>query len=77
MRISETQQSREEIMQILQDEIYAFGDVKLLAVRCGLSSGTIYSIRSGRTSWPRWITFKCLIDVLDLRLTLSRYKKGN
>ena len=67
------QQTREEMMDVLIDAISNYpGTYKMLSVRTGLSVGCIGSIVRGKTVWPRWNTFNTLIDVLQLRLTLSK-----
>ena len=60
----------EAVMNIIRTEIYA-SDIELLAVRVGVSKSCLFSIRSGRTKWPRHATFFALIDALDLELYLK------
>lgn len=67
------QQTREEMMNLMRDALYDFGDMELLSNRTGLSMGTLYAIRRGKTKWPRWTTFETLMEPLGLRLELRRY----
>lgn len=67
------QQTREELMDVVIQAISDYqGTYKMLSTRTGLSVGCIGSIVRGKTVWPRWNTFDTLIDVLQLRLTLSK-----
>lgn len=61
----------EEVMVVLRDQLYSY-DLKLLAVRVGVSVRCLQAIRSGRTRWPRPTTFFSLIDVLGFELILRR-----
>lgn len=67
------QQSREEIMNVFRDALYAFGDMKALASRTGLSVTCLSNIRSGRTKWPRWITLEILMLILNIRMTVKQF----
>lgn len=67
------QQSRDEIMGIIRDALYRFGDMQMLAIRTGLSKSCLHNIRSGRTIWPRWNTLETIMIPLNLRLTLRQY----
>lgn len=69
----EDQQTREEMMDILIQAISDYpGTYKMLSIRTGLSTGCIGSIATGKTVWPRWSTFEILLDVLKLKMTISK-----
>jgi len=72
LRHAPEQQSRQEIMQILSYAIQDFGSLKMLSIRTGLSVSCLRSIVNERTSWPRWVTFQVLCDILNLQLTLRK-----
>ena len=55
------QQTREQIMSIIIDALNRFGDMELLANRCGLSKGCLQNIRRGKTLWPRWNTLETIM----------------
>lgn len=67
------QQSYDEIMGVLRDALYRYGDSYALAKRTGLSQSCINNIKSGRTKWPRWNAIETLMIPLNLRLTLRQY----
>ena len=60
-------------MDILRDAINDWhGTQKMLAIRCGFSETCIKNIASGKTIWPRPLTFDTLCLVLGLEMTLRR-----
>lgn len=66
--------SRKEIMDVVRDELYASGDLKPIAEGLGLSVGTLYAIRSGRTQWPRHTTLFSLLPALGLGLYVRKIR---
>lgn len=67
------QQTREEMMDVLIDAISNYpGTYKMLSARTGLSVSCINSIANGKTAWPRWNTFEILLQVLNLKLIISK-----
>jgi hypothetical protein len=67
------QQTREECMNVIIQAISDYpGTYKMLSVRTGLSVGCIGSIANGKTAWPRHHTLWILIEVLYLKLTLTK-----
>jgi hypothetical protein len=67
--------NREEIMNLVRDKLYEYGDPKILAEVSGLNVGTIYAIRSGRTVWPRPNTLFTLLPLLGLKFELVEVRK--
>ena len=69
MRIKIT--DRDKLMDQLRRDLYEL-DTELIANRVGVGKSTIYSIRSGRTKWPRDMTLLVLIHVLGYSLWLEK-----
>jgi len=69
--------SRAEIMQAVRDELYLYDKEGLeqIALWIGKSASTLYSIRSGRTLWPRHSTLFPLLRRLGFQLVLTRIKR--
>lgn len=65
-------QTAYEFMSDVRSALYEYSDMVMLANRTGLSEGTLYAIRSGRTQWPRWTTLQRLLTPLGLEITLKR-----
>lgn len=63
-------------MQIVRDALYAFGDMKLLSIKTGISKSSLYAIRSGQIRWPRKFTMHSLTEVLGLELSMRHKRKG-
>lgn len=59
----------EEVMNDIRLKLYPY-EVKEVAEACGLSTATIYSIRSGRTKWPRPNTLFAILAFLDIEFRL-------
>lgn len=59
----------EAAMDIIRDRLYG-KDLSTLCKRVGVSQSCLYSIRAGRTKWPRHGTFFALLDVLDLEMII-------
>ena len=68
------QQTREEIMSVFRDALYAYGDMYTLSKFTGLSRGCLEKIRSGKTMWPRWNTLETLMIPLRIRMHVKQYK---
>lgn len=69
------QQTREELMDLVIQAISDYpGTYKMLSIRTGLSVGCIGAIATGKTAWPRWNTFEILLQVLNLKLIISKRK---
>jgi hypothetical protein len=67
------QQTREELMDVVIQAISNYpGTYKMLSARTGLSVSCINSIANGKTAWPRWNTFEILLQVLNLKLIISK-----
>ena len=60
-------------MNVVRMEMYNY-DLKLLAIRVGVSRSCLDAMRSGRTAWPRPTTLFPLIDILGIRMYFA--KKG-
>jgi hypothetical protein len=60
----------EDAMNFVRDRIYLW-DIKALASECGVTTSCLYSIRAGRTEWPRGKTLFRLLEALDLELWLK------
>lgn len=67
------QQTREEIMGLVRDALYEYGDIPSLSISINMSSAALYKLRNGTTKWPRWNTLEKLMAPLKLRLEMSRY----
>ena len=59
----------DDVMNDIRYRMHAY-EVADLAELAGVSKGTIYSIRSGRTKWPRGTTLFPILDALGLDLVL-------
>lgn len=62
---------RAALMDVLRRDLYN-QDLETLSIRIGVSASCLYSIRSGRTKWPRHTTLLTLIHVLGYELWLVR-----
>jgi DNA-binding XRE family transcriptional regulator len=69
MRIKIT--DRGKLIHQLRRDLYEL-DIEMIANHVGVSKSTIYSIRSGRTKWPRDTTLLVLIHVLGYSLWLEK-----
>lgn len=69
MRIKIT--DRDKLMDQIRRDLYEL-DTEMIANRVGVGKSTIYSIRSGRTKWPRDTTLLVLIHVLGYSLWLEK-----
>lgn len=65
------QQTRDEIMSIVREAIKEW-DITTLSNRTRLSKSCLYSIRNGRTLWPRWATLWELFSPLKIELIVRR-----
>lgn len=61
---------REDIINKIRADLYG-KDLEILANKIGVSKSCLYSIRSGRTKWPRDTTLLTLIDTLNYELWLA------
>jgi DNA-binding Xre family transcriptional regulator len=59
------------VMRELRSAMYG-REVRLLAVRTGLSTACLYKIRNGTTKWPRGDTFFTLCNALGYEVALIR-----
>lgn len=68
--------ARAEIMQAVREELlhYDREGLEQIALWIGKSTSALYSIRSGRTLWPRHSTLFPLLRRLGFRLVLTRVK---
>jgi hypothetical protein len=66
--------SDHQAMQYIRERMYLFDPLDL-ADSVGVSRSCIYSIRSGRTKWPRGTTLFRMLDVLDLELWIRVREK--
>lgn len=69
MRIKIT--DRDKPMDQIRKDLYDL-NIERIANRVGVGKSTIYSIRSGRTKWPRDTTLLVLIHVLGYSLWLEK-----
>jgi hypothetical protein len=69
MRIKIT--DRDKLMDQIRKDLYGV-DIEMISTRVGVGKSTIYSIRSGRTKWPRDTTLLVLIYVLGYNLWLEK-----
>lgn len=60
---------REDIINKIRADLYAM-DLEILANKIGVSKSCLYSIRSGRTKWPRDTTLLTLIEIMNYELWL-------
>lgn len=61
---------REDVINKIRADLYAM-DLEILANKIGVSKSCLYSIRSGRTKWPRDTTLLTLIATLNYELWLA------
>jgi transcriptional regulator with XRE-family HTH domain len=59
------------VMNIIRMDVYKHHP-SAIAKAIGVSTGTIYAIRSGRTKWPRHETIFALAKYLGYRFVLER-----
>ena len=60
-----------ELMDFLRKDLYGV-DLVALANRVGVSPSALYSIRAGRTKWPRHTTLFCLVTALGYQIYIRR-----
>lgn len=65
----------EDVMNALRLKMYTW-NAQDLAEATGLSVACIYSIKSGRTVWPRGTTLFAILAALDIEILLLDAKTG-
>lgn len=63
--------SGSDLMDIIRDEMHK-EDVKAMSRLTGVSTSALYSIRRGKTRWPRDYTLFALTVACDLIISVRR-----